>query len=320
MKPLLLFALPFLLCAQQPSLKVSDLQGAGVPSVNCSVGQRFFRTDATAGANVYLCTATNTWTAAGGGGGITGSGSTGQVPYWTSSSAQGGISGTSWDNTNRILQFQDANNNPNFLMTINPDASAANGGLIFLGQKIQPTAQTMGNGLDGGGVDLRGYSGGDTSDVAAFGGAGGLFVGRAGSGGDGGLGGGGGDANFRAGPGGIGSMGNGGNGGVIGFIAGSAGAGGDANGGDISFSPGSEQGAGTRGKVIVAGAFATDLGTCTAATLSAILTADGDMCFCTDCKVTTVSVNVVSNATCTGTGSGSMAIRIASTPKCQYLP
>jgi hypothetical protein len=52
--------------AQQLSVPIADLGGSGVPAMNCTVGQRYFRTDATAGANIYLCTATNTWTAAGG--------------------------------------------------------------------------------------------------------------------------------------------------------------------------------------------------------------------------------------------------------------
>lgn len=42
--------------------------GTGLPSA-CSVGQAFFKTDATAGQNIYLCTAANTWTQVQGGGG-----------------------------------------------------------------------------------------------------------------------------------------------------------------------------------------------------------------------------------------------------------
>ena len=45
------------------------LKGSGAPSANCTVGERYFRTDATAGQNLYLCTATNTWTQVSGGGG-----------------------------------------------------------------------------------------------------------------------------------------------------------------------------------------------------------------------------------------------------------
>lgn len=44
------------------------LKGSGAPSANCTVGERYFRTDSTAGQNLYLCTATNTWTQASGGG------------------------------------------------------------------------------------------------------------------------------------------------------------------------------------------------------------------------------------------------------------
>jgi len=35
--------------------------GAVLPA-SCGVGEQFFKTDATAGQNLYLCTATNTWT------------------------------------------------------------------------------------------------------------------------------------------------------------------------------------------------------------------------------------------------------------------
>jgi len=42
--------------------------GTTLPAT-CSVGQSFFKTDATAGQNIYLCTATNTWTQVQGGGG-----------------------------------------------------------------------------------------------------------------------------------------------------------------------------------------------------------------------------------------------------------
>ncbi len=45
--------------------------GASLPAT-CSVGQAFFKTDAAAGQNIYLCTAANTWTQAQGGGGYDG--------------------------------------------------------------------------------------------------------------------------------------------------------------------------------------------------------------------------------------------------------
>src|ERR1043166_9725940 len=44
--------------------------GTTLPST-CSVGMSFFKTNATAGSNIYVCTATNTWTVEGGGGGLT---------------------------------------------------------------------------------------------------------------------------------------------------------------------------------------------------------------------------------------------------------
>lgn len=44
--------------------------GTSLPGT-CAVGELFFKTDATAGANVYGCTATNTWTAQAGSAGVT---------------------------------------------------------------------------------------------------------------------------------------------------------------------------------------------------------------------------------------------------------
>ncbi len=48
------------------------LQGTGVPVANCTVGWTFFRTDATAGSNLYLCTSTNVWTLSSGSSGGSG--------------------------------------------------------------------------------------------------------------------------------------------------------------------------------------------------------------------------------------------------------
>ena len=55
--------------AQQPSLPIRDLQGSGVPAMNCAAGMQYFRTDAVAGQNLYLCTAANVWTNAASGSG-----------------------------------------------------------------------------------------------------------------------------------------------------------------------------------------------------------------------------------------------------------
>lgn len=46
------------------------LKGTSLPA-SCVVGERFFKTDATAGENLYLCTSTNTWTQVSGTGGTT---------------------------------------------------------------------------------------------------------------------------------------------------------------------------------------------------------------------------------------------------------
>lgn len=50
--------------ATQPARK-----GTGAPSGACVQGEQYFRTDATAGQNLYFCTSTNNWTQMTGGGG-----------------------------------------------------------------------------------------------------------------------------------------------------------------------------------------------------------------------------------------------------------
>lgn len=47
-------------------------RGTGVPAMNCYTGQMFFRTDATAGSNIYGCTSPNVWTLQSGSGTGTG--------------------------------------------------------------------------------------------------------------------------------------------------------------------------------------------------------------------------------------------------------
>ncbi len=53
--------------------------GAALPA-SCSVGQAFFKTDAAAGQNIYLCTAANTWTQVQGSSGAGGGGSFDWIP------------------------------------------------------------------------------------------------------------------------------------------------------------------------------------------------------------------------------------------------
>jgi hypothetical protein len=48
--------------AQMVESRVVMLKGSGAPTASCVAGERYFRTDGTAGQNLYLCTATDTWT------------------------------------------------------------------------------------------------------------------------------------------------------------------------------------------------------------------------------------------------------------------
>ena len=60
-KALLMIAFPVLLSAQL-LVPVADLIGSGVPTANCTQGQRYFQTNATAGSNPWSCSSTNVWT------------------------------------------------------------------------------------------------------------------------------------------------------------------------------------------------------------------------------------------------------------------
>lgn len=68
---LALFAIAVPVCAQGPFYPViatGVVKGTTLPA-KCGIGQIFFKTNVTAGANLYGCTSTNTWTALGSGGG-----------------------------------------------------------------------------------------------------------------------------------------------------------------------------------------------------------------------------------------------------------
>lgn len=68
MKTLLLLFVSAVAWGQTIESRVVMLKGTSLPGT-CVVGERFFKTDATAGANIYLCTSTNTWTQVTGGSG-----------------------------------------------------------------------------------------------------------------------------------------------------------------------------------------------------------------------------------------------------------
>lgn len=53
-------------CVAQLNVSIRDLIGTSLPET-CTVGQRYFKTDATAGRNLYGCTSSNTWTVLGDG-------------------------------------------------------------------------------------------------------------------------------------------------------------------------------------------------------------------------------------------------------------
>ena len=64
----IIFLLISIAALAQQNIPIRDQQGTSLPAT-CTVGQRYFKTNATAGQNLYGCTATNTWTALGAGSG-----------------------------------------------------------------------------------------------------------------------------------------------------------------------------------------------------------------------------------------------------------
>jgi len=66
-------------------------RGTSLPST-CQIGQLFFKTDATAGSNIYGCTAANTWTVSSFNSStfptLTGTPAAGDLSYWTGASSQ----------------------------------------------------------------------------------------------------------------------------------------------------------------------------------------------------------------------------------------
>jgi len=76
--------------AQRPAMPVGQIVGAGAPGMSCYVGQKYFRTDAAAGSNMYLCTALPaTWTQSGAATAstVTGAGTTNVLPKYTNGAA-----------------------------------------------------------------------------------------------------------------------------------------------------------------------------------------------------------------------------------------
>jgi hypothetical protein len=80
------------------------------PPGTCTTGAAFFDTDATAGSNVYGCTATNTWTleGGGGGGGITGTLTSGRIPVASGASTVVDTANFTFDTTNFRQRIQNA--------------------------------------------------------------------------------------------------------------------------------------------------------------------------------------------------------------------
>jgi len=123
--------------------------GTPLPST-CAVGQMFFKTDAPAGANLYACTAANTW------------------------SVQGGITGTNCyaDATSQTLRCQDTSGNV-YTVVKTATSGTANQWVDYIGANgtphtSQPTAVAVGAVADPGsnGVPYRSGAGTATASSA----------------------------------------------------------------------------------------------------------------------------------------------------------
>ena len=121
--------------------------GTPLPSA-CAVGQMFFKTDAPAGANLYACTATNTW------------------------SVQGGITGSDcWaDASSQTLRCQDPSGNV-YAVVKTASSGTANQWVDYIGSSgaphtSQPTAAGVGAVADPGSNGIPYRSGAGTATVA----------------------------------------------------------------------------------------------------------------------------------------------------------
>ena len=112
--------------------------GTALPA-SCSVGQAFFKTDATAGQNIYLCTAANTWTQVQGGGG---GGSFDWQPdsryIWAKADFLGATTGTSYSEGGVLLIKTEGTQGLNA-------PSGGQGSALALGTAAISTTTTSGN-------------------------------------------------------------------------------------------------------------------------------------------------------------------------------
>ena len=137
------------------AISTKPAKSGTVLPATCGTGEQFFKTDAAAGQNVYLCTAANTWTAASGGGGSTNVGLTMPAEFSVSGSPVNG-SGT--------LAVSKANQNANLVYAGPASGSAAQPGFRGLAAADLPAnnrLSTFGITIDGGGqpitAGLKGY-------------------------------------------------------------------------------------------------------------------------------------------------------------------
>lgn len=115
-------------------------QKGTTPPTKCTIGQLFFDTDATAGSNVYGCTAANTWTLQGGSGTVTGSGTSGQVAFWNGTSSLTGDADLTFNGTTLSATGLTVTNAPTFsALTVGRIPFAGTAGLLGDSSNLQYT-------------------------------------------------------------------------------------------------------------------------------------------------------------------------------------
>lgn len=263
-------------------------------------------------------------------------GSATELQYRAGATTFGAMSGTGWDSTSRALTANDPLINEILRITWDPVSSAGGIAFGYNSGGFGPPDVTMGNGTAGSEISLRSFSGGNTTDVAAGGGAAGSASLVGGNGGSSPLQGGrGGNVTLQGGDGGGSDTQSGDGGDVIVQVGGGATNGAfkwrNPNGQAISWimpasitpyplSVPDAQGTGALTNDGSGGLNWQSGGLTTLAFASLGTPADGFAYYCSDCKVTTVAANVVSDSTCTNGGSGSFALRAGGAWKCSYLP
>lgn len=178
------------LFAQNNSPVVANrvVRGTGTPSstlctTSADVGKVYIRTDAGAvQSSFYSCDNTGVgtfaWELGGGGSSAVPGGSDNQIQY-NNAGAFGGMAGSAWTNSTRLLKLLDANGNNIFNFIADPAGDPSCGGILYINcDAATPPSVSGATGTPGGLIELDAVQGGNTSiaTTGTGGSGGGVFI------------------------------------------------------------------------------------------------------------------------------------------------